>query len=183
MTDVTVRVAHDASLAVWFGGSLMGAIGLNGAAAEVADETDRARVAAIGWHRWQPISAAAAATHVVAGIGITRANRGRIVAQRGVGSLATAKAVLTGAAVLAEAYAARLGARAAAAEDAPVEGATEPRPETPGPAAAAQRRLRAVQWVVPALTGTLVVITAVMGEHQRPTAVAGGVLGRIRPGG
>lgn len=181
MGDLTTRVLHDGSVAVWFGGSLMGAVGLNGAAAEVADPADRARVAAIGWRRWQPVSALAAATHVVAGIGITRANRGRIAAQRGVASMATAKAALTGAALAAEVYASMLGHKVGDADHEPVDGATEPSTETPDQVAAAQRRLRIVQWSVPALTGTLVAITAVMGEHQRPAPVVGGVLGRLRP--
>lgn len=181
MTDLTVRVVHDGSLAMWFGGSLMGAVGLDGAAAEVRDETDRARVAAIGRHRWRPFGAGAALAHVVSGVGITRANRGRIAAQREVGSLAATKAVLTGLALAADVYAARLGRRAAMASGEPVDGATEPTPATSDEAAAAQRRLRLVQWTVPALTGSLVVITAVMGEHQRPAAVASGVLGRLDP--
>jgi len=43
-----VRSLHDLGAAAWFGGSLMGALGVNGAAAEVRDPTDRARVAAAG---------------------------------------------------------------------------------------------------------------------------------------
>ena len=182
MSDVTVRILHDTSVAVWFGGSLMGAIGLNGAASAVEDETDRARVSAIGWRRWQPVSAVAAATHVVSGVGITRANRGRIATQEGVAALGAAKAVLTGLAVAAETYAAWLGTRVGDAQRAPVEGATEPAAETPEEHADPQRRLAVVQWLVPALTGSLVVITAVMGEHQRPTTVARGVLDRLTPG-
>ncbi|WP_349257892.1 hypothetical protein [Iamia sp.] len=181
MRDVTVRVVHDASLAAWFGGSLMGVIGLNGAAAQVRDETDRARVAAIGWSRWQPVNTVAAGAHVLAGIGITRANRGRIVSQKGVATVATSKAALTGLALAAHAYAAWLGNQVGDAGDAPVEGATEPAPETPESAAGPQQRLRVVQWTVPVLTGALVVLNAVMGEHQRPVPVARGVLDRLTP--
>lgn len=35
--NTVVRAMHDLGLAAWFGGSLMGAIGLNGAANESAD--------------------------------------------------------------------------------------------------------------------------------------------------
>jgi len=43
---------HDLGAAAWFGGSLMGVLGVNGAAAQVRDPTDRARVAAAGWRKW-----------------------------------------------------------------------------------------------------------------------------------
>jgi hypothetical protein len=43
-TDNTVaRTLHDLGLAAWFGGSLMGAAGVNGAAAVVQDPTQRLR--------------------------------------------------------------------------------------------------------------------------------------------
>jgi hypothetical protein len=49
-TDNTLaRTLHDVGLAAWFGGSLMGAAGLNGAAAVVDDPTQRLRVANNGW--------------------------------------------------------------------------------------------------------------------------------------
>jgi hypothetical protein len=44
--DNTVsRSLHDLGLATWFGGSLMGAVGLNGAAADVEEPKQRLRVA------------------------------------------------------------------------------------------------------------------------------------------
>ena len=52
-TDNTVaRALHDLGLAAWFGGSLMGATGVNGAASVVEDPTQRLRVANSGWARW-----------------------------------------------------------------------------------------------------------------------------------
>ena len=57
-TDNTLaRTLHDLGLAAWFGGSLMGAAGLNGAAAVVQDPTQRLRVANTGWAGW-PVSRA-----------------------------------------------------------------------------------------------------------------------------
>lgn len=41
--------------------------------------------------------------------------------------------------------------------------------------ASAQKQLRILQWVIPALTGTIGVLGADMGEQQRPGAVAAGV--------
>ena len=44
-TDNTLaRTLHDIGLAAWFGGSLMGAAGVNGAAAVVENPTQRLRV-------------------------------------------------------------------------------------------------------------------------------------------
>jgi len=48
--NTLVRSLHDLGAAAWFGGSLMGALGGNGAAAQVRDPTDR--VAATGWRKW-----------------------------------------------------------------------------------------------------------------------------------
>lgn len=41
----------DLGLAAWFGGALMGAVGLTGAANHVRDPYDRARTASAGWAR------------------------------------------------------------------------------------------------------------------------------------
>jgi hypothetical protein len=55
MEDNTLaRTLHDVGLAAWFGGSLMGAAGVNGAAAAVHEPTERLRVASTGWARWTP---------------------------------------------------------------------------------------------------------------------------------
>jgi hypothetical protein len=43
--NTLVRSLHDLGLAAWFGGSLMGAVGLNGAAADVDQPAQRLRVA------------------------------------------------------------------------------------------------------------------------------------------
>jgi hypothetical protein len=66
--------------------------------------------------------------------------------------------------------------------DVPVEGGTTPAAETPPAVADAQRKLNKLQWTIPVFTGTLVVFDALMGEQQRPTQAASGVLGRILPG-
>jgi hypothetical protein len=63
-----------------------------------------------------------------------------------------------------------------------VEGSTTPDPTTPEDVARAQRQLTALQWVIPALTGAVLVVNARMGEQQRPTQVTQGVLRRLLPG-
>jgi hypothetical protein len=57
------------------------------------------------------------------------------------------------------------------------------RPARPVNAVAkAQRQPKLLQWVIPGLTGAVLVVNARMGEQQRPAQVAGGLLGRLRPG-
>jgi hypothetical protein len=48
--------------------------------------------------------------------------------------------------------------------------------------ARAQRQLTALQWLIPFLTGALVVASARMGEQQRPAQVTGGLMRRLLPG-
>lgn len=191
-TNTLARSLHDIGLAAWFGGSLMGAVGLNGASSEVSEPTDRARVANAGWGRWTPVNAAAIAAHLLGGAKITTGNKGRLVGQRGVGSASAIKAGLTAAALGATAYSRVLGQKVMEAEakeaqtsygrdGLPVEDATTPSAQTPQDAATAQRQLKMLQWAIPALTGAILVINARMGEQQRPTEFARGIVGRYIP--
>ena len=177
-TNTISRSLHDVGLALWSGGSTMGALGVNGAAT-AAEPKERLRVAGEGWNRWMPAHMGAVAAYGLGSIGLTRGNRGRMRAQKGVARLAAAKTVLTAAALAADAYAGVLGRRAQKAGDVPVEGATQPATDTPEEVASTLKRLKVVQWVVPALTGALVVVSARMGEQQRPQAVARGVRDRL----
>ena len=91
-TDNTVaRTLHDLGLAAWFGGSLMGATGLNGAAAVVEDPTQRLRVANSGWARWTPLNLAGIAAHLAGGAVLTGANKGRLAGQQGVAATARSR--------------------------------------------------------------------------------------------
>jgi hypothetical protein len=76
-TDNTMaRTLHDLGLAAWFGGSLMGATGLNGAAAVVQDPSQRLRVANSGWARWTPLNLAGIVAHLAGGGGPDRGQPG-----------------------------------------------------------------------------------------------------------
>ena len=55
--NTLVRSMHDVGAAVWLGGALMGAVGLNGAASDIKDRRQRAEIAADGWARWAPVNA------------------------------------------------------------------------------------------------------------------------------
>ena len=181
--DNTVsRSLHDLGLAAWFGGSLMGAVGLNGAAADVEEPKQRLRVATAGWNRWTPVNLAGIAAHLAGGAVLLGANKGRLASQQGVASASVVKTALTGAALAATAWSRALGARLDEAGEVPVEGGTEPSGDTPEDVAKAQRQLKVLQWVIPALTGAVLVINARMGEQQRPAQVSSGLLGRLRPG-
>jgi len=181
--DNTVsRSLHDLGLATWFGGSLMGAVGLNGAAAQVEEPKQRLRVANSGWNRWTPVNLAGITAHVAGGLILLGANKGRVASQQGVGQATVVKTALTGAALAATAWSRALGARLDKAGEVPVEGGTEPSGDTPEDVAKAQRQLKVLQWVIPALTGAVLVLNARMGEQQRPAQVSGGLLGRLRPG-
>jgi hypothetical protein len=181
-TNTVARTMHDAGLAAWFGGSLMGAVGLNGAAAEVNEPGQRARVANAGWARWTPVNLGAIGAHLVGGALLTLANRGRIKHQQGVAGVSIAKTAVTVAALGATGYARAQGQKVMDAGDVPVEGGTSPSAATPPRVAEAQRQLNMLQWVITGLTGTLIWITAYMGEQQRPQEVASGMLGRFLRG-
>lgn len=183
------RSLHDMGLAAWFGGSLMGAVGLNGASAEAGDPVERTRVANAGWGRWMPVNAAAIGTHLLGGAQLTLGNTERIAGQRGVATATAAKAGLTAAALAATAYSGKLGndlmeieeSAQQSGEGLPAEGATEPSEEMPPEARDTQRKLRVMQWAVPALTGGLLLLNAYMGEQERPAAAAKGFWERLSP--
>jgi hypothetical protein len=180
--NTLARSLHDLGLAAWFGGSLMGATGLNGAAAVVKDPTQRLRVANSGWARWTPLNLAGIAAHLAGGAVLTGANKGRLAGQQGVAATSAVKTALTVAALGTTAYARVLGKRLEHAGDVPVEGGTTPNPATPDEVPRAQRQLTALQWVIPVLIGGLLVVNARMGEQQRPAQVSKGLVRRLLPG-
>jgi hypothetical protein len=174
--NTVIRSLHDVGLAAWFGGSLAGAVGINGAAADVPDRNQRLRVANAGWGRWSPVNLAAIGAHLVGGAGILYANKGRVAGQKGVAASTVAKLVLTGAALGATAWSGALGKKLSQYDGASVEGGTEPAPETPTEVAKAQQQLKVLQWLIPGLTGGIVVLTSVHGEQQRPSQQLPGIL-------
>ena len=80
------------------------------------------------------------------------------------------------------AYARLLGKKLERAGDVPVEGGTTPSPTTPDQVTRAQRQLTALQWVIPVLTGAVLVVNARMGEQQRLAQVSKGLVQRLLPG-
>ncbi|GAB3975799.1 hypothetical protein V1634_16955 [Plantactinospora veratri] len=174
-----LRSMHDLGLAAWFGGSLMGAIGVNGAAAKVNDSTQRLGVASAGWAKWTPVNAAAIGTHVAGAAGELITESPRMLVQAGVGRMSVVKTGLTVAALAATGYSRMLGMQLEKSSGAPVVATTAPENGTPAGVAARQRQLRVLQWVIPALTGGLIVVTAFAGEQQKPGQVVQGILNRM----
>ena len=174
--NTVAHAMHDLGLAAWVGGSLMGAIGVNGAASDVDDPRQRARVANAGWARWTPFNAVAIAAHLAGGAQILKANKGRIAVQKGVLANTNAKLALTGAALGATAYSRVLGQKVMNAGDVPVAGGTAPTASTPPEVAQAQKQLKALQWAIPALTGAIFVSSDLHEEQQRPSEVLKGTL-------
>jgi hypothetical protein len=170
--NTLVRSMHDLGLAAWFGGGLMGAVGLNGAAAQAKDPTERLRLSSAGWARWAPVNAVAIGVHAIGGIGLIGGNKARLVGQSGARANTGVKIGLTVAALAATAYSGVLGKTLSDHQDEGARGTTEPRPSASPELTQAQQRLRWCQWAIPALTGALVVLGAQQGEQQRPLAGA-----------
>ena len=170
-----IRSLHDVGGAAWFGGSLMGAVALNGATRQVPDDADPLVVAASGWGRWSPVAAAAIGAHLIGGAGLVLANRDRVTHQDGVDANTILKTVLTGAAIASTAYSGILGAHLANEPRATVDAATVPNSSTPDRVARSQQQLRILQWVTPVLTGALIILGAQQGEQQKPAGIVKGV--------
>lgn len=175
----TLRSLHDLGLAAWFGGSLMGAVGLNAAAGAASDPRERSEVANAGWDRWTPVNAAAIGAHVLGAAGLLLADRKRLAAQSGVPTMSLAKTTLTAAALGVTAWSRVEGKKVSEARRTPVAAGTEPLPETPEKVTEAQKRLQQLQWVVPTTTGALLALSAFAGEQQRASEVGRGVRGRL----
>ncbi|KNH22039.1 hypothetical protein ACU18_01905 [Arthrobacter sp. ZBG10] len=173
--NLIARSVHDLTAAAWFGGSLMGAIGLNGAAAEARDPAERTRLSSAGWMKWAPVQTAAFATHLAADVAIAWENKGRIAKQDGVArdtAIKTAVTVLGAAATL---YSGLLGRKVQQLAGEGAEGATEPKPGASDELKAAQQQLKVLQWTIPAFAAAVIVLGAKHGEMQRPKNILAGL--------
>ena len=113
---------------------------------------------------------AAIVVHGIGGVGLIVGNKGRIASDSGTQANTAVKLVLTGVAGAASVYAAVLGGRIAKHSDEGAEGITEPGGGTSGELASVQRQQKFAQWLIPAITGVLIVLAAQQGEQQRPVA-------------
>lgn len=176
--NLLARSVHDLSAAAWFGGSLMGAIGLNGAAAAAKDPRERTRLSSIGWAKWTPVQVAAFGAHAVAGLGLLSDNKGRVAKQTGAAANTTLKTTVTVAGMGVALYSGILGRKVGKLSDQGSAGATEPRAGATDKLAKAQKKLKVLQWLLPLISGTVIVLGAQQGEMQRPKNVWQGVFKR-----
>lgn len=170
------RSLHDLGLSAWFGGTLANAVALNAAAAEAGGNTGA--VANAGWNRWTPVNAAAIGAHLIGSIGQLTAHKDRVAQQQGVAGMSVLKTALTAAALGVTAYSRGLGKIVDSGGNTSAKSGTKPNRRTRGDVAVAQEQLDRLQWVIPALTGALVVVSSYAGEQQRPSEVLRGTAGR-----
>lgn len=157
--STAVRATHLLTNAAWFGGSLMGAVGLNPAAQQAGGERHRIAVESTGWEKWGPVQGAAIGAHLLSGIAIAADNRRRVALHPPTKTAVVAKTALTGLALASSVAAYRAGERTGE----PGEVSEEQRRRD-------QRRLTWLQWMPPATTGGLLVLDAYLGEQQRGLA-------------
>ena len=174
--NLLARSAHDLGAAAWFGGTLMGAVGLNGATGKAKDPKERTRLSALGWAKWTPVQIAAFALHGIGGVGLILGNKGRVAAQDGVGANTTVKTVVTLLGMALSLYSGMQGKKVGELAEQGGAGATEPRPGASDELAKAQSRLKTTQWLLPLISGIVVVLGAHQGEMQRPENVKKGLL-------
>lgn len=174
--NTVVRSLHDVGLAAWFGGTLMGAVGLNGAAAKALDPAERLQLSSVGWARWAPVQLTAIIAHGIGGAGLILGNKARLTTQPESRTNTQVKFAITVAAAAATLYSGILGTKISKRAEQGGEGVTEPGADASDELASAQRQQRILQWVLPALTATLIVLGAQQGEQQRPVA---GLLHRL----
>ena len=171
-TSVAIRATHLLTNAAWFGGSLMGAVGLNPASRQADSEREQAEVSGEGWERWGYVQGAAIGLHLLSGLGIIADNRRRTALHSPTRNAVIAKTALTGAALASTAgawwYGEKLGAEH-------IDNSSDEVSEKDR--ANARKQLKWLQWATPALTGSLLVLDAFLGEKQRGLA---GLLDRFR---
>ena len=167
--NTLLRSMHDLGLAAWFGGSLMGAVGLNGSTGQAHDPSERIRLSSVGWGLWAPVAAGAIGVHGVGGLGLIATNRGRVAHDQGTTVNTAVKAAVTITAAALTAYSGVLGLRVTQGAAQGAKGSVTPGEETPPAVAAAQHQLKVIQFAIPVLTGVAIVLGAQQGEQQRPS--------------
>ena len=175
--NLIARSVHDLTAAAWFGGSLMGAIGLNGAAAQAKDPAERTRLSSAGWMKWAPFQTAAFASHLVADLAIAWENKGRIAKQEGVARDTVIKTAVTVVGAAVTLYSGILGKKVDKLAGEGAEGATEPHGAASDELKTAQQQLKLLQWTIPGFAALVIILGAKHGEMQRPKNVFSGLRG------
>ena len=187
---VLTQAVHDLGAALWFGGAVMGAAGVNTSGNDLRDPLDKVRVAESAWQRFAPVEWAGIGAVLVAGSRLTRASAGRLAVQDGWARAGGTKAAVAVAGAAATALAAYSGQKigqlteqaAAAGRPVDVQDASTPNAQTPPKLARWQSRQRVSQYLVPLASGANIVLNAYLVQTYRPGATARGLVRRLLPG-
>ena len=194
MTDTdnhfVAQAVHDLGSALWFGGSVMGAAGVNKSGQQLTQGIDRIRVASSAWGRFAPAQWAGIGATLGAGLRLTQVGGRRLALQKGFGTVGGLKAGFAVAGAAATGFAAysgsRIGTLAEEAEKrgAPVQvkDATLPTDATPPDIARWQQRQRVAQALVPVLAGANIVCNSWLVQSYRAGSTIKGVVRRLLPG-
>ena len=174
--NLFARSVHDLTAAAWFGGSLMGAVGLNGAAAEAKDPAERTRLSSRGWMKWAPVQTAAFATHLLADLFIALENKDtdRQAGGRGPRTPSTRRPS-PWRAPRSPCMRVCWGRRWTSWPTRVPKAPPSPGPARPTKLQAAQKQLKVLQWTIPAFAASVIVLGAKHGEMQRPKNVFKGL--------
>jgi hypothetical protein len=185
---VVAQAVHDLGAALWFGGSVMGAAGVNKSGQDLRDGVDKVRVAESAWRRFAPAQWLGIGAVLVAGSRLTWESKGRLVVQYGLGRAGAAQAAFAVAGAAATGFAAWSGNRIGQLTERTRErgevfdtaDANVPNDRTPPEVAVWQRRQRVAQYLVPLFAGANIVMNAYLTQQYRPGATATGLLRRLR---
>jgi len=183
------QAVHDLGSALWLGGSVMGAAGVNKSGQQLTQGIDRIRVAGSAWSRFQPAQFGGTAATLLAGLRLTQVGGRRLALQKGFATVGALKAGLAVTGAGATGYAAYCGAQISKlAEEAEKSGspvqvkdATLPTDATPPEIARWQRRQRVTQALVPALAGANIVCNSWLVQSYRAGSTVKGVVRRLLP--
>ena len=193
MTDTdnhfVAQAVHDLGSALWFGGSVMGAAGVNKSGQQLTQGIDRIRVASSAWGRFAPAQWAGIGATLLAGVRLTQVGGRRLALQKGFGTVGGLKAGVAVAGAAATGFAAYSGSRIGAlAEEAEQRGtpvqvkdATLPTDATPPDIARWQQRQRVAQALVPVLAGANIVCNSWLVQSYRVGSTLKGVVRRLLP--
>lgn len=168
----------------------MGVAGVNKSGNDLRDGIDKVRVASSAWSRFSPAEWAGIAAVLGAGTQLTRASKGRLVAQHGWGRAGGVKAGVAVAGAAATAYAAYSGQQIGKlteqarsnGQQVDVQDASTPNERTPAEIAAWQKKQRAAQYLVPIASGANIVLNSYLVQTYRPMATARGFFRTLTPG-
>jgi hypothetical protein len=188
-SHVVAQAVHDLGAALWFGGSVMGAAGVNKAGEDLRDGVDKVRVAESAWRRFAPAQWLGIGAVMVAGSRLTWESKARLAVQHGLGRAGAAQATVVMAGTAATAFAAWSGRRIGQLTERAHErgepfdttDATVPNAGTPPEVKVWQRRQRVAQYLVPMLAGANIVLNAYLTQQYRPGATLAGIARRLRP--